>query len=215
MFNIFITIFWFFTLYLPGAYAKTENDFKKHLNCFKVLDDKTYSDSDKLFSGYLKTANVAIFPYPSMPDTWLIVTESSIYQHSFYAEETILSFSSRQIFFNFDPDLNLLRVSETIPEEKSDLQDKCGVSFRTISEPHETTDDTARNLVRETLAKRIITVYEKFSSFSKTSPDKMIDALNRCKGIDVFLDYIIGVEKNKFYKSMKFWAWRESENLYK
>ena len=103
MFNIFIVVFCFIVLSFQGAYAeKTENNFRKHLNCFKAIEDKTVYNSNRYASGYFENEDIAILPDPSDSHTWLIVTEKSICHHKFAEKEPVNFYAYPFYYFSFN-----------------------------------------------------------------------------------------------------------------
>ena len=74
------------SLCFQGAYAEA-HDFRRHIDCFKDLKGKLWYNSDRYVSGYVKKLDVVALPDPSDSNTWLIVTENSVYSHRF--EESV------------------------------------------------------------------------------------------------------------------------------
>ena len=223
MFNIFITVF-ITILCFQGAYAEqeTENGFTKHLTCFKALKGKTFHKPIRYASNYFEKAVIALLPHPLHSHTWLLLTKNSIYQQHFFERENEsynitenglietlgnhfeLTLSSGQrihlLFrykqYSMDAPLQPALSANLI---KSRTQ-VCAPSFCTTLVPNEEITDETRNIVIDSLRKRIQTVHRKFSEFnSQDRPaNDFIDALNMCKGINDDIDSIIVQETEKF-----------------
>ena len=226
MFNIFITIFSVVVLCLQSAYAETEHNFRKHLDCFKAIKGEHLYVPDRYASGYFQNPDIVVLPHSSSPQAWLIVTESSIYHHIFETkEESMITFlnsdgkaytkgdhfelsltNGKRIFFSFNfkqRGLNgnmqpALALSSSLIKKNRNFV--CELpSCTKLMLNHQVTNANIQFIINA-IGDRIQTVYRRFSKFNyqKVPPDDSIAALNKCIGIDDNLDSIIEQEKAKF-----------------
>ena len=224
MFNIFITIFSVVVLCLQSAYAETEHNFRKHLDCFKAIKGKHLYEPDRYASGYLQNPDIVVLPHSSSPQAWLIVTESSIYHHIFETKEksmiTFLDSDSKAytngdrfelsltngkrilFYFNFKQRVLNGNMQPALAPSliKKNRNFVCELpSCTKLMLNHQVTNANIRFIINA-LRDRIQTAYRRFSEYNyqNAPPDDSIAALNKCIGIDDNLDSIIEQEKAKF-----------------